>query len=129
MLVKRRLHKHRRIVPPSRSNHAKSYRPASSAAATNQQLTTQPTQPPQPPSTRPRPRIYAIPRLTIHVALPTLHPTTTMPPKQIYGKGRTLNEPNFAQSTIQAFTSQENRSVVTAVGMFAVSKSSLRWVV
>jgi hypothetical protein len=52
-----------------------------------------------------------------------------MPPKQIYGKGRTLNEPNFAQSTIQAFTSQENRSVVTAVGMFAVSKSSLRWVV
>lgn len=44
-----------------------------------------------------------------------------MPPKQISGKGRTLAEPSFAQTTLQAFTNKENRSVVTAVGMFAVS--------
>lgn len=41
-----------------------------------------------------------------------------MPPKNV--KGRTLAEPSFAQSTYQYFTSKENRSVVTAVGMFAV---------
>lgn len=43
-----------------------------------------------------------------------------MPPKQMTGKGRTLNEPSFASSTISAFTSKENRSIVTAAGMFAV---------
>jgi hypothetical protein len=43
-----------------------------------------------------------------------------MPPKQLNGKGRTLAEPNFAQTTLRAFTDKENRSVVTAVGMFAV---------
>jgi hypothetical protein len=44
-----------------------------------------------------------------------------MPPKQINGKGgRTLAEPSFVQTTLQAFTDKENRSVVAAVGMFAV---------
>jgi hypothetical protein len=43
-----------------------------------------------------------------------------MPPKQFQGKGRTVAEPSFAQSTLRAFTDKENRSVVTAVGMFAV---------
>jgi hypothetical protein len=37
------------------------------------------------------------------------------------GKGRTLNEPSLASSTISAFTSKENRSIVTAAGLFAVS--------
>jgi hypothetical protein len=50
-----------------------------------------------------------------------------MPPKQISGKGRTLAEPSFAQTTLQAFTNKENRSVVTAVGMFAVSYPSQIW--
>jgi hypothetical protein len=59
-------------------------------------------------------------------AAPRLIPFTTavMPPKQLNGKGRTLAEPNFAQTTLRAFTDKENRSVVTAVGMFAVSRSS-----
>ncbi|KAF2852992.1 hypothetical protein T440DRAFT_445884 [Plenodomus tracheiphilus IPT5] len=48
-----------------------------------------------------------------------------MPPKHIQGKGRTLNEPNFAQSALQAFTSAENRSVVGAIGMFAVGVTFL----
>ncbi|KAI5378432.1 hypothetical protein J4E82_002745 [Alternaria postmessia] len=52
--------------------------------------------------------------------------TATMPPKQMAGKGRTLNEPSFASSTISAFTSKENRSIVTAAGMFAV-RYSMRW--
>jgi hypothetical protein len=43
-----------------------------------------------------------------------------MPPKQLNGKGRTLAEPSFAQTTLHAFTDKENRSVVTAIGMFAV---------
>jgi hypothetical protein len=43
-----------------------------------------------------------------------------MPPKQLHGKGRTVAEPSFAQTTLHAFTDKENRSVVTAVGMFAV---------
>jgi len=38
------------------------------------------------------------------------------------GKGRTLAEPSFAQSTLHAFTDKENRSVVSAIGLFAVSK-------
>ena len=49
-----------------------------------------------------------------------------MPPKQVnYGKGRTLNEPNFAQSAFHAITSSDNRSVVTAIGMFAVRISTI----
>lgn len=44
-----------------------------------------------------------------------------MAPKQLNGKGRTVAEPSFAQSTIQGLTSAENRSVVTAIGLFAVS--------
>jgi len=43
-----------------------------------------------------------------------------MPPKQIHGKGRTLAEPSFAANTLHAFTDKENRSVVTAIGLFAV---------
>ncbi|KAG9192065.1 hypothetical protein G6011_10799 [Alternaria panax] len=43
-----------------------------------------------------------------------------MPPKQMTGKGRTLNEPSFASSAVSAFTTKENRSIVTAAGMFAV---------
>jgi hypothetical protein len=52
-----------------------------------------------------------------------------MPPKQVHGKGRTLAEPSFAQSTLRAFTDKENRSVVTAVGLFAVRRPCLRTVV
>lgn len=44
-----------------------------------------------------------------------------MPPKQLNGKGRTVAEPSFASSTIRGLTSAENRSVVTAIGLFAVS--------
>ncbi|CAI6340341.1 unnamed protein product [Periconia digitata] len=46
-------------------------------------------------------------------------PAETMPPKNVI-KSRGTAEPGFAQSTYQYFTSKENRSVVTAVGMFAV---------
>ena len=46
-----------------------------------------------------------------------------MPPKSMMtGRGRTVAEPNFASSALQAFTSKENRTIVTAVGMFAVSR-------
>ncbi|KAH8732305.1 hypothetical protein GQ44DRAFT_640781 [Phaeosphaeriaceae sp. PMI808] len=48
-----------------------------------------------------------------------------MPPKQLYGKGRTVAEPSFAQSTLQAFTDKENRSVVGAVAMFAIGVTFL----
>ncbi|KAF1959643.1 hypothetical protein CC80DRAFT_489754 [Byssothecium circinans] len=50
-----------------------------------------------------------------------------MPPKAVASssKGRTLAEPSFAQSTYQAFTSKENRSVVTAIGMFAIGVTFL----
>ncbi|KAJ4994168.1 hypothetical protein SVAN01_00645 [Stagonosporopsis vannaccii] len=43
-----------------------------------------------------------------------------MPPKQLNGKGGRA-EPSFARSTIQGLTSAENRSVVTSIGLFAVS--------
>ncbi|KAH7400948.1 hypothetical protein DE146DRAFT_755386 [Phaeosphaeria sp. MPI-PUGE-AT-0046c] len=48
-----------------------------------------------------------------------------MPPKQVSGKGRTLAEPSFAQSTLRAFTDKENRGVVTAVGLFAIGVTFL----
>ncbi|CBX99970.1 hypothetical protein LEMA_uP075590.1 [Plenodomus lingam JN3] len=48
-----------------------------------------------------------------------------MPPKHIQGKGRTLKEPNFAQSTLRALTSAENRSVVGAIGLFAIGVTFL----
>ncbi|KAH7380683.1 hypothetical protein BKA66DRAFT_465180 [Pyrenochaeta sp. MPI-SDFR-AT-0127] len=49
-----------------------------------------------------------------------------MPPKQIHGKGgRTIAEPNFAQTALRTFTSAENRSVVSAVGMFAIGVAFL----
>lgn len=45
-----------------------------------------------------------------------------MPPKQLNGKGgRASAEPSFARNTIEGLTSPENRSVVTAIGLFAVS--------
>ena len=49
-----------------------------------------------------------------------------MPPKQLNGKGRTVAEPSFARSTIQGLTSAENRSVVTAIGLFAVSPPRIK---
>ncbi|EMD60866.1 hypothetical protein COCC4DRAFT_32238 [Bipolaris maydis ATCC 48331] len=48
-----------------------------------------------------------------------------MPPKYMTGKGRTVQEPSFASSTISAFTSKENRSIVTAAGMFALGVAFL----
>ncbi|KAF1836197.1 hypothetical protein BDW02DRAFT_628955 [Decorospora gaudefroyi] len=48
-----------------------------------------------------------------------------MPPKQMTGKGRAVAEPSFASSTVQAFTSAENRSVVTAIGLFAIGVTFL----
>ncbi|KAJ4412186.1 hypothetical protein N0V91_000654 [Didymella pomorum] len=48
-----------------------------------------------------------------------------MAPKQLNGKGRTVAEPSFAQSTIQGLTSAENRSVVTAIGLFAIGVTFL----
>ncbi|XPS73715.1 hypothetical protein M3J09_005852 [Ascochyta lentis] len=49
-----------------------------------------------------------------------------MPPKQLNGKGgRSSAEPSFARSTIQGLTSQENRSVVTSIGLFAIGVTFL----
>ncbi|KAJ8109643.1 hypothetical protein OPT61_g7310 [Boeremia exigua] len=51
-----------------------------------------------------------------------------MPPKQLNGKGgRTVAEPSFARTAIQGLTSAENRSVVTSIGLFAVSLPRIRW--
>ncbi|KAK3203493.1 hypothetical protein GRF29_112g1481867 [Pseudopithomyces chartarum] len=47
-----------------------------------------------------------------------------MPPKTARG-GRTLAEPNFATSTYQSIMSKENRSVVTAIGLFAIGVTFL----
>lgn len=52
----------------------------------------------------------------------TRYAVAAMPPKTARG-GRTLAEPNFATSTYQSIMSKENRSVVTAIGLFAVSAS------
>ena len=49
---------------------------------------------------------------------------TKMPSKSMVGRGRTTAEPNFASSALQAFTSKDNRTIVTAVGLFAVSRPS-----
>lgn len=43
-----------------------------------------------------------------------------MAPKQLNGKGGRA-EPSFARTAIQGLTSAENRSVVTSIGLFAVS--------
>lgn len=43
----------------------------------------------------------------------------TMAPKAV--RGRTLAEPSFGQSVVQTFKSAENRQLITAVGLFAVS--------
>ncbi|KAF2205604.1 hypothetical protein GQ43DRAFT_362002 [Delitschia confertaspora ATCC 74209] len=48
-----------------------------------------------------------------------------MPPKRVQGAGRTLSEPGFASSTFSSITSSENRSVVTAIGLFAVGVAFL----
>lgn len=45
-----------------------------------------------------------------------------MPPKTIRSRGPAA-EPGFGQSVVQTFTSQENRQIVTAVGLFAVSSA------
>ena len=48
--------------------------------------------------------------------------TVTMPPKApAGGKGRAVQEPSFVSELTSTFTSRENRPVVTAVGLFAVS--------
>ncbi|KAJ4305205.1 hypothetical protein N0V90_000736 [Kalmusia sp. IMI 367209] len=49
-----------------------------------------------------------------------------MSPKVVKG-GRTLgsSEPNFASGAYQTVMSKENRSVVTAIGMFAVGVAFL----
>lgn len=58
---------------------------------------------------------------------PEPHPPSKMPPKTLNGRGgRAPAEPSFARSTVQAFTSQENRSVVTAIGLFAVSLPQMK---
>lgn len=55
------------------------------------------------------------------------HSNIIMPPKQLNGRGgRTVAEPSFARSTIQGLTSAENRSVVTAIGLFAVRIPDLK---
>ena len=44
-----------------------------------------------------------------------------MAPKQLNGKGGRNAEPSFARSAVQGLTSAENRSIVTSIGLFAVS--------
>lgn len=44
-----------------------------------------------------------------------------MAPKQLNGKGGRTAEPSFARSAVQGLTSAENRSIVTSIGLFAVS--------
>lgn len=43
-----------------------------------------------------------------------------MPPKGSSGRKLGASEPNFAVGAYQTLMSSENRSVVTAIGMFAV---------
>ncbi|KAF2396157.1 hypothetical protein EJ06DRAFT_534294 [Trichodelitschia bisporula] len=42
------------------------------------------------------------------------------------GPGRTVQPKGYARSTYDALFSQENRSVITAVGLFAVRAPPLR---
>ncbi|KAL6705779.1 hypothetical protein ACN47E_006417 [Coniothyrium glycines] len=63
------------------------------------------------------------PKKNLHIhAVPSKAPYI-MPPKNI--QGRRVQEPSFASSTLSAFTSAENRSVVTAVGLFAIGVTFL----
>ncbi|KZM28386.1 ATP-dependent peptidase [Ascochyta rabiei] len=65
---------------------------------------------------------------SLHHQPTQIHPNsaTTMPPKQLNGKGgRPSAEPSFARNTIQGLTSPENRSVVTAIGLFAIGVTFL----
>ncbi|KAF2687057.1 hypothetical protein K458DRAFT_295578 [Lentithecium fluviatile CBS 122367] len=50
-----------------------------------------------------------------------------MPPKGTGKGGRTLasSEPNYARGAYQTIMSPDNRSVVTAIGMFAVGVAFL----
>ena len=52
---------------------------------------------------------------------PTTHhpPTANMPPRQVT-RGR-VEEPSYVRGMFGALTSADNRSIVTAVGLFAVS--------
>ena len=51
---------------------------------------------------------------------PTTHPpTANMPPRQVT-RGR-VEEPSYVRGVFGALTSADNRSIVTAVGLFAVS--------
>ncbi|ORY02951.1 hypothetical protein BCR34DRAFT_492740 [Clohesyomyces aquaticus] len=47
-----------------------------------------------------------------------------MPPKGIKPRAPTA-EPNYARSVVQGLTSPDNRSVVTAIGLFAVGVAFL----
>ncbi|KAF3007392.1 hypothetical protein E8E13_001573 [Curvularia kusanoi] len=51
----------------------------------------------------------------------TIPALSTMAPKQLNGRGGRAAEPSFARSAIQGLTSAENRSVITSIGLFAVS--------
>ncbi|KAF2789913.1 hypothetical protein K505DRAFT_377895 [Melanomma pulvis-pyrius CBS 109.77] len=50
-----------------------------------------------------------------------------MPPKisNFSSKGRPVAAPSFARSTVQALISPDNRSVISAIGMFAVGVAFL----
>lgn len=48
------------------------------------------------------------------------HDIATMPPKGIKQRAPAA-EPNYARSVVQGLMSPDNRSVVTAIGLFAVS--------
>ncbi|KAF1974750.1 hypothetical protein BU23DRAFT_531110 [Bimuria novae-zelandiae CBS 107.79] len=47
-----------------------------------------------------------------------------MPPKTLKG-GRSAAEPNFATSAYQTVMSKDNRSVVSAIGLFAIGVTFL----
>ncbi|EFQ90746.1 hypothetical protein PTT_12591 [Pyrenophora teres f. teres 0-1] len=47
------------------------------------------------------------------------------PKSMMTGRGRTAAEPSFASSALQTFTSKENRTIFTAVGMFAIGVTFL----
>ncbi|KAF2262642.1 hypothetical protein CC78DRAFT_534675 [Lojkania enalia] len=46
-----------------------------------------------------------------------------MPPKTV--RSSRAPEPSYARDTLSVFTNQENRSIVTAIGLFAVGVAFL----
>ncbi|KAF2865863.1 hypothetical protein BDV95DRAFT_612110 [Massariosphaeria phaeospora] len=50
-----------------------------------------------------------------------------MPPKSNFaGKGRTIEEPSYARGAVQTLISPDNRSIITAVGLFAIGVTFLQ---